>query len=215
MSKGIFITFEGGEGTGKTTQIGFLGDFLTRQGVSCIQTHEPGGTPQIDIIRQVLMEGEINRWDPVTEALLMSAARREHLKQVIWPALATGKWVICDRFADSTFAYQGWGHGLGEAFIHKLNHLVMKEFHPDLTFIFHLSPQEGLLRKKKQHIENRFEKMDIAFHERVWQGYQALIASHPHRYVVVEADQPIDKIAAEIQQEVQKRFLSQTQKQKG
>lgn len=207
MSKGIFITFEGGEGTGKTTQIGFLADFLAKQGLACVKTREPGGTPQIELIRQILMEGDVNRWDPVTEALLMAAARREHLKQVIWPALEAGKWVICDRFSDSTLAYQGWGHGLGEAFIHQLNHLTMGAFQPDLTFIFHLSPQEGLSRKHKQQRENRFEKMDFAFHTRVEKGYQEIPKAQPDRCVIVEADQPIEVIARVIQQAVLKRFL--------
>lgn len=206
-SKGIFITFEGGEGTGKTTQISLLTNFLTQQGISSVMTREPGGTPQIEMIRDLLMEGEVGRWDPVTEALLMSAARREHLTHVIWPALRAGKWVICDRFADSTLAYQGYGHCLGTNFVHQLNQLVMGSFHPDLTFILHLPPKEGLSRKQKQAVENRFEKMNAAFHERVWQGYQAIAAFNTSRYVIIEADQPIEKIAAHIQQDVKKRFL--------
>ncbi|HCP00910.1 MAG TPA: dTMP kinase, partial [Rhodospirillaceae bacterium] len=132
---GKFITFEGGEGSGKTTQISHLANRLSAHGIEVITTREPGGAPGADSIRSLLVSGATNKWDPVSEVLLLYAARREHLNQTIRPALAKGAWVLCDRFADSTMAYQGYGHGISQEFIREVHSSVVGEFGPDLTLL--------------------------------------------------------------------------------
>lgn len=195
LSPGIFITFEGGDGSGKTTQIQRLSQTLTERHIPHIRTREPGGTPNAEKLRTLLVQGSPDGWDGVTEAFLMAAARRDHLRQCIWPALESGTWVLCDRFSDSTFAYQGYGHELGEEFVRTLHTLTMGSFQPHLTFIFQLSPDIGVARKQKeQSLENRFEKYPAPFHARVIQGYQTLLAREPERCIAVQADVPPDTI---------------------
>ena len=138
MKSNFFITFEGGEGVGKSTQARLLADFLEKKGKSCLLTREPGGSPGAEEIRQLVVKGAINRWDVMTETLLMFAARRDHLLKTVWPALKEGKTVICDRFSDSTMAYQGFGYadqGLGQGTIEQLYQIVIGAFKPDLTII--------------------------------------------------------------------------------
>lgn len=133
LTRGRFITFEGGEGAGKSTQLGLLADALARAGIAAIRTREPGGAPGAEEIRRLLVEGAPQRWDAETEALLMVAARRNHLVETVWPALDRGDWVICDRFADSTLAYQGYGRGLPREALASLHSLIAGNFKPDLT----------------------------------------------------------------------------------
>ena len=170
-------------------------------------TREPGGAPGAELIRRLLVEGGADRWDAVTEALLHYAARRDHLRQTIGPALARGAWVLCDRFADSTLAYQGYGHGLGAEAIAPLHDLVAGNLRPDLTLILDLPVATGLARAAaRRDTENRYEAMDIAFHERVRRGFLAIAAAEPDRCVVVDADRAVDEVASDILAAVQDRL---------
>jgi dTMP kinase len=185
---GKFITFEGGEGAGKSTQLKRLAAALTAQGREVVTTREPGGSPGAEEIRRLLVEGEPNRWDGLTEALLHSAARRDHLRRTVWPAMERGAWVLCDRFADSTLAYQGYGHGLAQAEITALTRLAIGDFAPDLTLILDLPVEAGLGRAAgRGGAEDRYEKMGQGFHERLRQGFLAIAGQHPERCAVVSA----------------------------
>lgn len=146
MSKGKFITIEGGEGAGKSTQIAGLVAWLNGRGIEAVATREPGGSPGAELVRRLLVEGPVDRWDAATEALLHFAARRDHLLKTVWPALEAGKWVVSDRFADSTLAYQGYGHGLDLKVLGELYRLAVGEFRPDLTVILDLPVEIGLTR---------------------------------------------------------------------
>lgn len=189
---GKFITFEGGEGTGKSTQTVLLADYLNDHGYPVTLTREPGGSDGAELIRALLVSGEVARWSPITEVLLLYAARAEHWQKVIEPALARGDWVICDRFADSTLAYQGYGHGVDRVFISKLYAAIIGTRQPDWTFIFDLDPKIGVQRALKRHTsENRFENMDMAFHERLREGFLKIAQQNPHRCHVVDATQSI------------------------
>ncbi|MHA1154414.1 MAG: dTMP kinase, partial [Alphaproteobacteria bacterium] len=175
MADAKFITFEGGEGAGKSTQIGLLAEALAAIGISVRTTREPGGTPGAEQIRELLVTGEADRWDAMTEALLHFAARREHLRGVVRPSLEAGQWVLCDRFADSTMAYQGYGHGLGRAAIEQLYALAVGDFAPDLTFILDVPVDLGLERAtSSRRGEDRYLDLDPAFHERVRYGYREI-----------------------------------------
>ncbi|MBX9804800.1 MAG: dTMP kinase [Alphaproteobacteria bacterium] len=196
---GKFITFEGGEGTGKSTQTVLLADYLNEQGHQVVLTREPGGSDGAELIRALLVSGDIARWSPMTEVLLLYAARAEHWSNVIEPALAAGAWVICDRFADSTLAYQGYGHGVDRVFISKLYASVIGFRQPDWTFVFDLDPAIGVERALKRHTsENRFEHMDMTFHNRVREGFLKIAHQHPERCHIVDATQSVYAIHKEI-----------------
>ncbi len=192
---GKLITLEGGEGAGKSTHVASLAAELRRAGIDVVTTREPGGSPGAEDIRGLLVAGEIGRWDPVCEALLHCAARRDHVVNLIRPAIERGQWVISDRFADSTLAYQGHGHQLGAGMIAELQRLVMGDFTPDLTLILDLAPETGLGRAKGRAkgrhaaAEDRYERMDGAFHDRVRQGFLAIAEAEPGRCVVIDAGQ--------------------------
>jgi dTMP kinase len=195
--RGRFITLEGGEGAGKSTQIARLADALRRAGLTVRTTREPGGSPAAETIRKLLVEGEPGRWQPMTEALLHFAARKEHLETVVLPALAAGEWVISDRFADSTMAYQGYGHRLGRAPIAALYQAVVGDFAPDLTLILDLPVDAGLARTGgRGHAEDRYERMDRAFHERVRTGFLEIARAEPQRCVVVDATGNLERVTA-------------------
>ncbi len=199
MTAGRFITLEGGEGAGKTTQIARLAAALTSHGRPPLVTREPGGAPGAEAIRQLLVEGDPDRWDAMTEALLNFAARREHLRTTIWPALKRGDWVISDRFADSTMAYQGYGHALGRAVIERLQALAIGDFRPDLTLVFDLPVTEGLARAvARRGSETRYERMDHAFHERLRDGFLDIARREPERCIVIDATAPVEAVAAAI-----------------
>lgn len=196
---GKFITFEGGEGTGKSTQTVLLADYLNDRGHSVVLTREPGGSDGAELIRALLVSGEVARWSPMTEVLLLYAARAEHWQKIVEPALARGDWVICDRFADSTLAYQGYGHGVDRVFISKLYAAVIGTRQPDWTFIFDLDPKIGVQRALKRHTsENRFENMDMTFHERLREGFLKIAQQNPHRCHLIDATQSIYAIHREI-----------------
>ena len=207
MARGKFITFEGGEGAGKSTQIARLADALDSRGSSVLRTREPGGSPGAEEIRKLLVDGPVDRWDPVTEALLHFAARRSHLQETVIPALERGQWVLCDRFADSTMAYQGYGHELGRAPVEALYELVVGDMRPDLTFILDLPVDEGLARaQKRADAHSRYERMTRAFHERVRQGFLEIAKLEHERCVVIDAAGDPDQVQAAVQQALDARL---------
>jgi dTMP kinase len=183
-----FITLEGGEGAGKTTLSGRLGTALTGAGLAVLRTREPGGSPGAEALRGLMLHGRV-AWDPVAEAMLMFAARREHLTKTILPALQEGIWVICDRFADSTLAYQCYGHGLDRQVWQKLGDVALEGLEPDITLVLDLPPQSGMARARTRGVPDRFERMGAEFHARVHAGFQAIAAENPARCVVVDAAQ--------------------------
>lgn len=210
IKSGFFITFEGGEGTGKSTQCLLLGDFLTEEGLPHILTREPGGSPGAEEIRNLLVTGDKGRWDAVTETLLFMAARRNHLTTKIWPAMQEKKVVICDRFLDSTLAYQGYGYGKNEqtiADIRSLYHQIAGDFQPDLTIILDIDPEIGLKRSCARfgNTEKRFESMNMSFHRNLRAGFLEL-AKQNNRYVVVDANQPVTVIQQQIRQIVKDKL---------
>jgi dTMP kinase len=208
---GQFITFEGGEGTGKTTQVQLLASLLRARGHDVVTTREPGGAAGADTIRSLLVSGATDKWDPLSESLLLFAARREHLIKTIWPALEQGAWVLCDRFADSTLAYQGYGHSVPIEFIENLYDVVVGEFVPDLTLILDIDVEIGLARANARNTdtasrEDRFERMDIAFHERLRTGFLYIARNDPGRCAVIDADNQPDIVGAEIWKTVEIRL---------
>jgi len=196
---GRLITLEGGEGAGKSTQLTRLAGSLADRGIRIVTTREPGGAPGSELIRSLLVEGDPDRWDPETEALLHYAARREHLRSTIRPALERGDWVISDRFSDSTMAYQGYGHGLGQDWIARLHTTALGDFQPDLTLILDLPVEEGLRRAgRRSGDETRYERMDGGFHERMRQGFLAIADSEPKRCVLIDATGSEQTVAGDI-----------------
>ncbi len=206
---GKFITLEGGDGSGKSTQAKLLSDYLASESISSILTREPGGAPGADEIRELILTGDPERWDAVGETLLFYASRRNHLRLTIWPALQAGTWVLSDRFADSTMAYQGYGNQLGVEAVQKVHDFSVGSFKPDLTFILDMPAEEGLNRTlDRTHNEDRFEKMDLSFHERLREGFHTIAVQNPDRCVMIDATRPIDDIQAELRAETKKRLLT-------
>ena len=207
MSRGKFITFEGGEGTGKSTQVALLGTALRQIGLSVVLSREPGGSPGAEEIRNFLVNGDVNRWTPMSEALLNYAARVEHLEKTIYPALEENSWVISDRFSDSTMAYQGYGHGVDSSILKSLNSILLGKFKPDLTFIFDLDLETGLARASARGDgEDRYERMGRDFHERLRHGFLEITMRDSERCCVINAALPIDEVALIIRKYVSKRF---------
>ncbi len=195
LSRGRFITFEGGEGAGKSTQVQLLVAALAHRGIGAERTREPGGAAGAEEIRRLLVEGEPGRWDALSEALLVTAARRVHLRSTIWPALERGVWVVCDRFADSTMAYQGYGGGVPRTDLAALYRVIAGDFAPDLTLVLDLPVELGLQRAAtRKGNETRFERMDRAFHERLRQGFLDIVQQEPQRCAVIDAAADIDTI---------------------
>ncbi|CAA7617933.1 dTMP kinase [Magnetospirillum sp. UT-4] len=208
MERGRFITFEGGEGAGKSTQLKMLADALAAAGTPAITTREPGGSEGAEAIRALLVTGDVGRWDGQTEALLHSAARRDHLVRTVWPALDLGTWVLCDRFADSTVAYQGYGHGLPVSFIESLTRLAIGDFAPDLTLILDLPVEAGLARAgHRGGAEDRYERMGVAFHQRLRQGFLSIAERQPGRCVVVDATGTPEQVHDAVMAAVRGRLL--------
>jgi len=199
MAAGRFITFEGGEGAGKSTQLARLADALEKAGITVVRTREPGGSPGAEDIRDLLVSGDVDRWQPETEMVLHYAARMEHVSTVVRPALAAGKWVVCDRFHDSTLAYQGHGHGLDKQLIGDLHRLLLGGFQPDLTLILDLPVAQGLERTHgRAGAEDRYERMDREFHERLRQGFLEIAATEPERCAVIDATSAEDAVQADV-----------------
>jgi dTMP kinase len=194
-----FITLEGGEGAGKSTQIARLKAWLEGRGHRVTATREPGGSPGAEMIRKLLVEGPVERWDGTTEALLHFAARREHLRSTVWPALKRGDWVVSDRFADSTLAYQGYGHGIDRQIFDQLYDVAAGAFRPDLTVILDLPIEIGLKRAAaRRGNETRYESLPPEFHARVRAGFLEIAKREPKRCVVIDATGEVDAIARAI-----------------
>lgn len=188
MTRGYFITLEGGEGAGKSTQAALLAAAIKVRGRVVVQTREPGGSTGAEEIRALLVNGEADRWSPIAETLLIYAARRDHVERLIAPALDRGEVVICDRYADSTRAYQGAAGGAPCALIAALETMVLGEVRPDLTLMFDLPPAVGLARAvARAGGEGRFETKDLAFHGQLRAAFLAIAADEPDRCVLIDA----------------------------
>ncbi|HUE65809.1 MAG TPA: dTMP kinase [Rhizomicrobium sp.] len=204
---GRFITLEGGEGTGKSTQVKRLASTLQARGISVITTREPGGSPGAEEIRKLMVEGEPGRWNPITETLLAYAARADHVARIIGPALTDGRWVISDRFSDSTYAYQGVGRGVERETIRRIDSAVLDDFAPELTLIMDLDVQIGLARAHaRPGAENRFEKFGVQFHEKLRQAFLDIARRNPDRCRVIDASGTEDEVAEQIFTAVGARF---------
>ena len=201
----MFITLEGIEGSGKTTQARHIVEFLQSKGHACVATREPGGTRIGKQIRALLLDPESSDMDPMTELLLYTADRAQHVKQLILPLLSAGKAVLCDRYYDATVVYQGYARGLDIGLIRGLHKLILKDLKPDITILLDLPPEEGLARAWKQinsgtrtDIESRFEKETLAFHEKVRSGYLELARLEPERFRVIDASKSESQVRKEI-----------------
>ncbi len=204
---GRFITLEGGEGAGKSTQIAHLKNWLEARGRKVVTTREPGGSAGAEMVRKLLVEGPADRWDGMTEALLHFAARRDHLRTTVWPALKRGEWVVSDRFADSTRAYQGYGHGLDLGQLDGLYDIAVGDFRPDLTLILDLPVEVGLSRAaKRRGPETRYESLPRSFHDRVRAGFMEIAKHEPDRCAVIDASRDVDSIARDIARTVSERL---------
>lgn len=208
MQRGRFITFEGGEGAGKTTQARLLVERLRARGLDVIQTREPGGSPGAEEIRNIAVSGEADRWSPRTETLLMYAARSDHLERTIRPALEAGRWVVCDRFADSSRVYQGAGGGAPESLIEALDAAVVDGDQPELTLVFDLPVEVGLERAFGRGLfETRFESKGMAFHQKLRDGFLQVAARHPERCVVIDATGEVEEVSERLWRVVEARLL--------
>jgi dTMP kinase len=201
MAAGLFITFEGGEGAGKSTQMAMLGAKLKGQGLDVVLTREPGGAPQAEAIRREIVTGAVGRWSPLAETLLINAARDSHLRETIRPALNRGAIVLCDRFMDSTRAYQGAAGAVDTHLILLLERLVVGETRPQLTLILDIDAEEGLARAKRT--ENRFELKSREFHEQLRKAYHEIARAEPERCKIINAVGSREEVFAEIWREVE------------
>ncbi len=207
--RGVFITLEGGEGAGKTTSRAYISEFLKQQGIQVLETREPGGTEVSEAIRHLLLNSTLPAMHADTELLLMFAARNEHLQQRILPALELGHWVVCDRFTDATYAYQGYGRGLDHARIAALEFWVQGKLRPDYTLLFDIDVQTGMQRVRARSEQlaisnDRFEQEKLDFFERIREGYLERAKLYPQQYRIIEASQPI----CEVQQQLQRVLAS-------
>ena len=196
--KGKFITVEGIEGVGKTTNIDFIHQQLQAAGRDVVLTREPGGTPLAEAIRGLLLDPAYTGMDSTCELQLMFAARAEHLARVVWPALEQGQWVLCDRFTDATYAYQGGGRGIDSGVIARLEELVQGDFRPDLTLLLDVPVEIGLARASKRGALDRFEQEKVAFFERVRNAYLEMAQRNPDRYRVIDASLPLNDVQNQI-----------------
>lgn len=205
--RGRFVSFEGGEGAGKSTQVRLLADALTQKGIRCLSTREPGGSPGAETIRELLVQGEVGRWDPMSEALLHFAARRDHVANVIEPALCAGTWVICDRFTDSTVAYQGFGQGLEISLIHDLHRTAVGDLWPDLTVILDIPVADGFGRVANRSTDiDRYERMDSQFHTRLRDGFLEIARKNVERCAVIDAQPPVDVVHQDVVALIEQRL---------
>ena len=197
---GAFVTFEGGEGTGKSTQLKLLAATIMARGIPLIQTREPGGTPEAEALRTLLVNGDTGRWTVEAEALLNYAARASHLQAIIRPALTAGKFVLCDRFSDSTRAYQGYAGGCDMKLLDALEASIVGPTRPALTLVLDIDPARGLERAKARAdgSEDRYERKGLAFHQRLRAGFLTIAEAEPKRCKVIDASGAIDDIKARI-----------------
>ncbi len=205
--EGIFITMEGPDGSGKTTQIDLLKKYLEHKGYDIVIAREPGGTTIGEAIREIILNPDYKEMGHMTELLLYASARAQLVNQVIKPALAEGKAVICDRFVESSAVYQGIGRGLGVDTVYEVNNFALGDVKPKLTIFMDLDAEDGIKRKKKQAELDRMEQEDLSFHKRVVEGYRQLAKLYPERIVPINATLPIDEIHSMIVKEVEQRFF--------
>jgi dTMP kinase len=206
---GRFITFEGGEGSGKSTQAGILANRLARAGRKVLATREPGGSPAAEEIREALLSGRVWQFGPLAEALLFSVARADHIENAIGQALHEGKWVVCDRFLDSTRAYQGATAGVPKGLISALERLTVGNLLPDITFILDIPPEEGLARaaeRRSGSTPDRFESQELLLHERVRRAFLDIAEEEPERCIVIDASQPEAMVAEDVWEAVLQRL---------
>lgn len=196
--RGQFITLEGGEGVGKSTNLAVVTQWLQQRKIDFIVTREPGGTPLAEEIRQLLLSPRQEQVSERAELLMMFAARAQHIATVIEPALAAGRWVLCDRFTDATHAYQGGGRGVSTVLINQLQDLVHSELTPNLTLLLDLPVEEGMARAGQRGALDRFEQEELSFFNRVRQRYLELAAEQPQRFRVIDASQPLATVGEQI-----------------
>jgi len=200
--QGKFITVEGIEGVGKSTNMDFIHQQLLTAGKDVVVTREPGGTPLGEAIRGLLLDPQFTGMDSRCELQLMFAARAEHLAKVVWPALEQGQWVLCDRFTDATYAYQGGGRGIDSVVIARLEELVQGDFRPDLTLLLDVPVEIGLSRAGKRGALDRFEQEQVEFFERVRDRYLVMAKRHAERYRVIDASQPLQQVQRQLSDEL-------------
>jgi dTMP kinase len=205
--RGCFITIEGTEGVGKTTNIAYIRQCLNDHGIEPIMTREPGGTDLAESIRVLLLEPRVEPMAELTELLLIFAARAQHLAQIIKPALDTGQWVLCDRFTDATYAYQGGGRLLDKSTIGNLENLVQGDLRPDLVLILDIEPEVGLQRARQRGEPDRFEQETLHFFRRVRAAYLQRVVQDPDRYLIIDAGQPLDDVQRQIKAGLQAFLL--------
>ena len=206
---GRFITFEGGEGAGKSTQVGILADRLSRSGRPVFVTREPGGSPAAEEIREVLLSGQVAQFGPLAEAVLFAVARADHIDNAIRVALQEGQWVICDRFIDSTRAYQGATAGVPRGLINALENITVGALMPDITFVLDIPVEEGLARvetRAEGQDLDRFESQELMTHERIRRGFLDIAEEEPGRCVVVDASQPEAMVSEDVWETVLQRL---------
>ncbi|MDE0061149.1 MAG: dTMP kinase [Defluviicoccus sp.] len=207
MTRGRFITVEGGEGAGKSTQAARLAETLERRGIATLVTREPGGTRRAERLRELLLDPEETGWEPETEVLLYFAGRVENVAKTIEPALAAGRTVICDRFADSTLAYQGYGSLASLETIRSIGEAALRGFRPDLTLILDIDPKMGLARtRSRSAFQDRYERELFDYHRRVRQGFLAIAEDDPDRCAVVDAAASVGAVAEAVLARVEARF---------
>lgn len=207
--KGKFIAVEGVDGAGKGVQSRLLLATLQQRGIDALLTREPGGSPGAEQIRELLVKGDADKWDALSELLLINAARRNHLLETIWPALRAGRWVICDRFADSTRAFQGYAGGIDLALINLLHEHVTGNCTPDLTLVLDLSPEQSLRRTETRgDAEDRFEKKGIEYQDKVRSGFLQLAQASPATHVLIDAAGSVEEVAQRMIQAVTERLAS-------
>lgn len=206
---GRFITFEGGEGSGKSTQAGILANRLARAGRKVFATREPGGSPAAEEIREALLSGQVSQFGPFAEALMFGVARADHIEKAIGQALLEGKWVVCDRFLDSTRAYQGATAGVPRGIINALERLTVGGLLPDITFILDIPPEDGLARAAERRSDaapDRFESQELMLHERIRRAFLDVAEEEPERCVVIDASQPEAMVAEDVWEVVLQRL---------